>query len=40
MAGESISLYINAMSFIRNCVDSSISSQVIKLQKRTYETYV
>ena len=40
MAGESISLYINAMSFIRNWVDSSISPEVINLQKRTYETYV
>ena len=42
MAGKSISLYINAMSmsFIRNWVDSSISPQVINLQKLTYETYV
>ena len=46
MAGKSISLYINAMSFIRNWVDSSISHQLIKLfcvinlQKRSYETYI
>ena len=33
MAGESFS---NAMSFIRNWVDSSISPQVINLQERTY----
>ena len=40
MAGKSISLYINAMSFIRNWVDSSISPQANNLQKRIYETYI
>ena len=32
--------WINAMSFIKNWVDSSIFPQVINVQKRTYETYV
>ena len=36
MEGKSISLCITTRSFIKNWVDSSISPQVINLQKRTY----